>query len=52
MEVMTLGLNIPRASEKTIQMLIDCGVLYIGNDNQLHAIDLKENIPTPTTNQK
>lgn len=36
-----LGDNIPRASEETIKSLINYGVLYIGEDNQLHVIELK-----------
>lgn len=35
---------IERASEELIETLIKLGLLYIGNDNQLHAID-NEKIP-------
>lgn len=47
--ITVVGANVPRASNKTIQSLIDMGVLYIGEDNQLHALDVKENMPTPPT---
>ena len=41
-EIKVLGANIPRAGEETIKNLIKAGVLYIGEDNQLHVVDLKE----------
>ena len=48
-EIKVLGANIPRANPKTIQNLIDAGILFVGEDNQLHVIDVNENIPTPPT---
>ena len=48
-EIKVLGANIPRANPKAIQNLIDAGVLYLGEDNQLHVIDLNENALTPPT---
>jgi hypothetical protein len=42
MEIKVLGGDIPRASEETINSLIKAGLIYIGEDNQLHAIDLRE----------
>ena len=42
----TFGLNIPRASEGTIDRLLAAGILYIGADNQLHVT---ENAPTTPT---
>lgn len=48
-DIKVLGANIPRANPKAIQNLIDLGVLYVGEDNQLHVVYAKENIPTPTT---
>lgn len=51
-EIKVLGANIPRANPKAIQNLIDMGVLYVGEDNRLHAVDVKENIPTTPTKAK
>ncbi len=48
-EIKVLGANIPRANPKAIQNLIDAGILYVGEDNQLHAIDVNENALTPPT---
>ena len=52
MEIKVLGGSIPKASEETINNLIKSGVLYIGEDNQLHVIDAKENISTPTAKKE
>lgn len=41
-------IEIKRASEKTIKSLIEKGIIYIGNDNQLHV---NEFIPKQTANQ-
>ena len=43
--ITVLGANVPRASEETIQVLIDLGVIYPGDDGELHV---NENIPTQT----
>lgn len=48
-EIQVLGANIPRAGRKVIENLISAGILYVGEDNQLHVVDVKENIPTPPT---
>lgn len=45
MRFTVLGANIPRASEETIQALIDLGVIYLGDDGEFHV---NENIPTQT----
>ena len=37
-----LGKEIPRASEELIKKLINKGILYIGDDDQLHATENKE----------
>lgn len=34
-------IRIDRASEETVQRLIDMGILYIGEDNQLHVKEEK-----------
>lgn len=39
-------IEIPRASEKTIKTLIDMGIIYIGNDNQLHVNEFIPMQPT------
>lgn len=44
--ITVLGANISRASEETIQVLIDLGVIYPGDDGELHV---NENIPTQPT---
>lgn len=41
-----LGKEIPRANELVVEKLIEIGVLYVGEDNQLHA---KEKISTTPT---
>lgn len=43
-----LGANIPRVDESIKQHLLDAGLIYIGEDNELHVREQK-NIPTPTT---
>ena len=43
--ITVIGANVPRASEETINALIQLGVLFIGEDNELHV---NENIPTQT----
>lgn len=32
-------IKIPNASEATIERLIDLGILYIGEDDELHVVD-------------
>lgn len=32
-------ISIPNASEAIINKLIDLGILYVGNDNELHVVD-------------
>ena len=44
--ITVLGANVPIASEETIQALIELGVIYAGDDGELHV---NENIPTPQT---
>lgn len=39
-------IEIRRANERTIKTLIDMGIIYIGNDNQLHVNEI---IPTQPT---
>lgn len=36
-----LGAEIQRATPKMIQYLIDAGILFIGEDGQLHVVDKK-----------
>lgn len=48
-EIKVLGANVERANPKAIENLIKIGILYVGEDNQLHVIDLKENALTPPT---
>ena len=44
-----LGKEIPMVNELVTEKLLEVGILYIGEDNQLHVI---EKIPTtPTTAQ-
>lgn len=43
-----LGSDITRADESTIKALLDAGLIYIGEDNELHVREQK-NIPTPPT---
>lgn len=38
-----LGKEIPRASEALIESLLKIGILYIGDDDQIHVIERKEN---------
>lgn len=38
-----LGKEIPRASEALIESLIKIGIIYVGEDNQLHVIERMEN---------
>ena len=47
MRIEVLGANVPRADESIVQILIDAGLIYIGEDNQLHVREQK-NIPTQT----
>ena len=47
MRIEVLGANVPRADESIVQSLIDAGLIYIGEDNQLHVREQK-NIPTQT----
>ena len=39
-------IEIKRASEKTIKTLIEKGIIYIGNDNQLHVNEFIPMQPT------
>ena len=39
-------IEIKRASEKTIKALIEKGIIYIGNDNQLHVNEFIPMQPT------
>ena len=48
MEVKTLGTNIPRADKGIIKTLLSAGLIYVGEDNQLHVREQK-NIPVPPT---
>lgn len=41
-----LGNEIPRANEFVVEKLIEIGVLYIGEDNQLHANEKISTEPT------
>lgn len=47
MRIEVLGANIPRADEGIKQLLLNAGLIYIGEDNQLHVREQK-NIPTQT----
>ena len=38
----SLGANIPRADERTVQRLMDMGLIYVGDDNQLHVKEHKK----------
>lgn len=49
MEITILGKEIPRASEATVQALIDRGILFIGNDERLHVTENKVLPPTKVT---
>lgn len=44
-----LGANIPRASESIKQQLLDAGLIYMGDDNQLHVTEQKNS--TASTDQ-
>lgn len=48
MEKIVVGENVPNASPRLIQYLIDAGLLYVGKDNQLHVVENK-NMSTPPT---
>ena len=37
-----LGKEIPRANEEVIKVLINKGILYVGEDNQLHTVDTQK----------
>ena len=39
-------IEIRRANERTIKTLIDMGIIYIGNDNQLHVNEFIPKRPT------
>ena len=39
-------IEVNRASEKTIKSLIEKGIIYIGNDNQLHVNEFIPKRPT------
>lgn len=36
-----LGKEIPRASKEVIEYLLKLGILYIGDDGQLHVVENK-----------
>lgn len=38
-----LGKEIPRADEKVIKALMDKGILYVGDDDQLHVVERVSN---------
>ena len=46
--IQVLGADIPRVDVGIKQALLDAGLIYIGEDNQLHVREQK-NIPTPPT---
>ena len=46
-----LGTEIPRVKEGIMQDLLDSGLIYLGEDNELHIREQK-NIPTPPTKAK
>lgn len=46
MEITVLGKEIPRASEATVQALINRGILFNGDDGKLHVTENK--VPPPT----
>ena len=41
-----LGKEIPRANENIVNALLESGVLYVGEDNQLHANEKISTEPT------
>ena len=43
-----LGANIPRVEEPIKQALIDRGLIYVGEDNQLHVTEHKKAPLEPT----
>lgn len=45
--VQVLGANIPRVDESIKKQLLDAGLIYIGEDNELHVREQK-NISTQT----
>ena len=48
-KITVLGENIPRVEKGIIKTLLEAGLIYVGEDNQLHVREHK-NIPvTPTT---
>ena len=49
MKVDVLGANIPRAEDGIVNELIKIGLIYIGDDNQLHVREQKNTSVTPTT---
>ena len=46
-----LGADIPRVNVGIKKALLDAGLIYVGEDNQLHVREQK-NIPTPPTKAK
>ncbi len=49
MNIKVLGANVPRADESIKQQLLDAGLIYIGDDNQLHVTEYEKsttNLPT------
>lgn len=45
--IKVLGANVPRANKGIIKQLMDAGLIYVGEDNQLHVREQK-NISTQT----
>lgn len=41
-----LGKEIPRVNERVVNALLELGILYVGEDNQLHAIEKISTEPT------
>lgn len=41
-----LGKEIPRVNERVVNALLEIGVLYVGEDNQLHVIEKISTEPT------
>ena len=49
MEITVLGKEIPKASETTVQALINRGILFRGEDGELHVTENKVLPPTKVT---
>ena len=48
-KVTVLGANVPRIDENVAQALIRLGLLYVGEDNELHVSEQKNTSVKPTT---